>query len=122
MVREVARPIRSLQDTGETGSTHAPDSNLEDPKVDPHWEWVKDPDVCEAVRPPIAEEARVARFLAREGLVLNNEAYALFVDAVGHNLYPAFELLARRAAGNYATFATTEFIAIARFPNIWRRG
>ena len=81
---------------------HAPDSYLEDPKADPHWEWVRDPDVREAVRPQIAEEARVARFLASEGLTLNSEAYALFVDAVGDNLYSAFSLLERRAAGDYA--------------------
>jgi integrase len=87
---------------------HAPDSYLEDPKADPHWEWVKDPDVREAVRPQIAEEARVARFLASEGLALNNEAYALLVDAVGDNLYPAFELLARRAAGDYSPDNTPE--------------
>ena len=86
----------------------APDSFLEDPKADPHWEWVKDPDVREAVRPQIAEEARVARFLASEGLALNAEAYALFVDAVGDNLYPAFELLARRAAGDYSPDNTPE--------------
>jgi integrase len=87
---------------------HAPDSYLEDPKADPHWEWVKDPDVREAVRPQIAEEARVARFLASEGLALNNDAYALFVDAVGDNLYPAFELLARRADGDYSPDTTPE--------------
>jgi integrase len=87
---------------------HAPDSYLEDPKSDPHWEWVKDPEVREAVRPQIAEEARVARFLASEGPPLNNEAYALFVDAVGDNLYTAFELLARRAAGDYSPDTTPE--------------
>jgi hypothetical protein len=46
---------------------HAPDSYLEDPRSDPHWDWVKDPEIREAVRPQIAEEARVARFLAGEG-------------------------------------------------------
>jgi hypothetical protein len=81
---------------------HAPESYHEDPKADPHWEWAKDPEVREAVRPQIAEEARVARFLASEGLALNNEAYALFVDAVADNLYPAFALLERRANGNYS--------------------
>jgi integrase len=58
--------------------------------------------VRKAVRPQIAEEARVARFLASVGLALNNEAHALFVDAVADNLYPAFTLLERRANGDYS--------------------
>jgi integrase len=88
---------------------HAPDSYLEDPKADPHWAaWIKDPEVREAVRPQIAEEARVARFLASEGLALNTEAYARFVDAVSDNLYPAISLLQRRAAGDYSPDPTPE--------------
>lgn len=87
---------------------HAPDSYLEDPKSDPHWDWAKTPEVRAAVRPQIAEEARVARFLASEGMALNNEAYALFVDAVGDNLYLAFELLARRADGDFSPDTTPE--------------
>jgi hypothetical protein len=43
----------------------APDSYHEDPKADPHWEWAKAPEVREAVRPQVAELARVATFLAR---------------------------------------------------------
>ena len=75
---------------------HAPDSYHEDPKADPRWEWTKEPDIREAVRPQIAEEARVARFLASEGIALNKEAYARFVDAVSDNLYPAINGFARR--------------------------
>ena len=87
---------------------HAPDSYHEDPKADPYWEWAKEPDVREAVRPQIAEEARVARFLANEGIALNKEAYARFVDAVRDNLLPAFSLLERRAGGDYSRDTTPE--------------
>jgi len=41
----------------------APDSYLENPEADPHWEWSKEPDVRRAVRPQVAELARVASFL-----------------------------------------------------------
>jgi hypothetical protein len=33
----------------------APDSYHENPKTDPHWEWQKEPEVREAVRPQVAE-------------------------------------------------------------------
>jgi hypothetical protein len=78
----------------------APDEYHENPKADPQWEWAKKPEVREAVRPQIAELARVATFLASEGRALNSEAYALFVDAVGDNLQLAIALLERRAAGD----------------------
>jgi hypothetical protein len=39
----------------------APDSYHENPKADPHWAWQKEPEVREAVRPQVAELARVAR-------------------------------------------------------------
>ena len=87
---------------------HAPDSYHKNPKADPHWDWTKEPEVRAAVRPQIAEEARVARFLASEGLTLNHEAYARFVDAVSDNLYPAISLLQRRAAGDYSRDTTPE--------------
>ncbi len=32
----------------------APDSYEENPKADPHWEWQKEPEVREAVRPRVA--------------------------------------------------------------------
>ena len=44
----------------------------------------------------------MATFLASEGLALNAEAYALFVDAVGDNLQPAISVLERRASGDYS--------------------
>ncbi len=45
----------------------APESFHENPKADPHWQWAKEPEVREAVRPQVAELARVATFLASEG-------------------------------------------------------
>src|SRR6185312_6207553 len=33
----------------------APDSYLQDPKADPHWDWAKEPEVREAIRPQVAE-------------------------------------------------------------------
>jgi hypothetical protein len=47
----------------------APESYHDNPKADPHWEWQKEPEVREAVRPQVAELARVATFLASEGRV-----------------------------------------------------
>jgi hypothetical protein len=79
----------------------APDTYHEHPKADPQWEWANEPEVREAVRPQVAELARVATFLASEGRALNAEAYALFVDAVSDNLHTAIALLERRAAGDY---------------------
>ena len=86
----------------------APDEYHENPKADPHWEWAKEPEVREAVRPQIAELARVATFLASDGRALNADAFALFVDAVGDNLYPAIQLLERRAAGDYSPDETVQ--------------
>ena len=86
----------------------APNSYLENTKADPHWEWSKEPDVREAIRPQVAELARVATFLASEGLALNDTAYALFVDAVQDNFYAAVSLLKRRADGDYSRDDTPE--------------
>ncbi|WP_316232854.1 tyrosine-type recombinase/integrase [Bradyrhizobium sp. SZCCHNPS2010] len=81
----------------------APESYEEKPGgAAPHWDWAKEPEVREAVRPQIAELALVATFLASEGLVLNVTAYALFVDAVSDNLLLAIALLERRANGDYS--------------------
>lgn len=86
----------------------APESYHEDPKTDPHADWEKDPEVREAVRPHVAEMARVATFLASEGKALNAAAYVLFVDAVSDNLLPAITLLERRANGDYSRDATPD--------------
>ncbi|WP_440637285.1 hypothetical protein ACSHT2_25610 [Bradyrhizobium sp. PUT101] len=80
----------------------APDSYEENTKADRRWDWIKEPDIREAVRPQIAELARVATFLASDGKVLNPAAYRLFVDAVSDNLLPAIALLERRANGDYS--------------------
>lgn len=52
--------------------------------------------------------ARTASFLADSGLVLNSDAQALFVDAVGDNLYQALTLLQKRAEGDYTADSTPE--------------
>jgi integrase len=80
----------------------APEEYEENPKADPSWEWSKAPEVREAIRPTVAQEARVASFLVEEGIVLSADAYALFVDAVADNFPHALTLIARWAAGNYA--------------------
>jgi hypothetical protein len=80
----------------------APEEYEENPQADPSWEWAKAPEVREAIRPIVAQEARVASFLMEEGIVLNTDAYRLFVDAVADNLPHALTLIARWAAGNYA--------------------
>ena len=80
----------------------APESYEEDPRNDPQWDWIKAPEVRDAVRPQVAELARVATFLASEGLALNTFAYALFVDAVSDNLLQVLLLLERRANGDYS--------------------
>jgi len=80
----------------------APGDFLANPKADPQWSWAREPDVREAVRPQVAELARVATFLASEGIALNASAYALFVDAVQDNLMPAINVLERRANGDYS--------------------
>jgi integrase len=82
--------------------SEAPASFLDNTKADPRWEWAKEPDVREAVRPQVAELARVATFLASEGVALNVSAYALFVDAVNDNLQSALAVLERRANGDYS--------------------
>jgi integrase len=87
---------------------HAPDEYHEDPKGDPHWEWAKEQDVRDAVRPVVAELGRTASFLISEDIVLTPEANALFVDAVSDNLLLAFSLLKQRAHGDYSPDDTPE--------------
>ncbi|MET3906251.1 hypothetical protein ABID59_000572 [Bradyrhizobium sp. S3.3.6] len=86
----------------------APDDYEEDTKADSRWEWAREPDVREAVRPQIAELARVATFLASEGKALDLTAYALFVDAVSDNLLAAVSTLEKRATGDYSRDETPD--------------
>ncbi|TYL85125.1 hypothetical protein, partial [Bradyrhizobium cytisi] len=86
----------------------APDDYEDDPKADSQWDWAREPDVREAVRPQIAELARVATFLASEGKALNPTAYALFVDAVSDNLLVAASTLEKRANGDYSRDETPD--------------
>jgi hypothetical protein len=60
----------------------APDEYHENPRVDPTWEWAKHPGVRKSVRSRIAELARTSSFLADSGMALNDDAHALFVDAL----------------------------------------
>jgi hypothetical protein len=84
----------------------APASWERDPRTDPDCDWQREPEVREAVRPQVAELARVATFLASEGHALDGTAYALFVDAVSDNLLPAISVLERRANGDYSSDPT----------------
>jgi integrase len=79
---------------------HRPDDHEEHHRR--YNDWEKAPEVREAVRPQAAELARVATFLASEGMALNSSAYALFVDAVSDNLLQALSVLERRANGDYS--------------------
>lgn len=80
---------------------HAPDEHLRDTRADPEWEWKAHPDVREAVRPLVAQEAKVASFLLEKGMALKAEAMNLFLDAVEDNLLAAFVRLEALARGNY---------------------
>jgi integrase len=55
----------------------APDKHKADTDADPHWEWAKAPEVRDAVRPVIAELARVASFLSGAGMALDDSAYTV---------------------------------------------
>ena len=69
---------------------HAPDEYLRDTRADPEWEWKAHPEVREAVRPLVAQEAKVASFLLEKGMALNQEAIDLFLDAVEDNFLQAY--------------------------------
>ena len=80
---------------------HAPDEYLRDTRADPEWEWKAHPEVREAVRPLVAQEAKVASFLLEKGMALNQEAINLFLDAVEDNLLSAYVRLEALARGDY---------------------
>jgi integrase len=103
--------------------SHAPEEYHENPKADPHWEWAKEPNVREAVRPVVAELGRTASFLMSEGIALTPEANALFVDAVSDNLLLAFALLKQRAIGDYSPDGTPQaFPAYSESPHGQQNG
>ncbi|WP_244561206.1 hypothetical protein [Bradyrhizobium canariense] len=81
---------------------HAPDEYEERPANDPDCDWQFSPEVKEEIRPAIALEAETAAFLLEQGLKLTPDADALFVDAVGDNLLPAFQRLQALARGDFS--------------------
>jgi integrase len=87
---------------------HAPDEYLSDTRADPEWEWKARPDVRKAVRPLVAQEAKVASFLLEKGIALNNEALGLFLDVVEDNLLLAYVRLQALARGDYSPDPTLE--------------
>jgi hypothetical protein len=54
------------------------------------------------IRPMVADEAETTQFLASTGLLLSSEARDVFLDAVADELLAAFQLLQRRAKGDYS--------------------
>jgi integrase len=89
----------------------ATDEYKADTDADPNWEWAKDPEVRDAVRPVIAELARVASFLSSAGISLDASAYKLFTNAVSDLLFGAFCVLEQRANGDFTPDETPK-----RFP------
>ena len=78
---------------------HAPDEVLEH-----GWrnlDWTRERQVLEGIRPQIADEAKTAQFLASKGIVLSNEAQALFLDCVLPEFMAAILRLERLAGGDY---------------------
>jgi integrase len=84
----------------------APDEYKADTAADPHWEWAKDADVRDAVRPVVVELARAASFLSVAGIPLDDNAHKLFTNAVSDLLFGAFSVLERRANGDYTADET----------------
>jgi integrase len=87
---------------------HAPDEYLSDTRADPEWEWKARPEVREAVRPLVAQEAKVASFLLQKGIALNSEAMGQFLDVVEDNLLLAYVRLQALARGDYGPDPTLE--------------
>jgi integrase len=87
---------------------HAPDDYIRDTRADPEWEWKAHPDVRAAVRPLVAQEAKVASFLLEKGIALTAEAMNSFLDAVEDNLLAAFVRLEALARGDYGTDTAVE--------------
>ncbi|MGY3369253.1 hypothetical protein ACVWZL_006378 [Bradyrhizobium sp. GM2.4] len=80
-----AKVWRELSDlfVWEVIGPEAPDSYEEDPRSDPHWDWAKEPEVREAVRPRVSsdqvrEEIAKWGFVAKLPFVLGRIALAKF--------------------------------------------
>jgi hypothetical protein len=80
----------------------APDWYREDSLRDPECEWAREPGALVELHPVVADEAKTTQFLASKGLVLSREARELFLGAVVDELPAAFQLLQRRARGDYS--------------------
>ena len=87
---------------------HAPQEHLADPHADVGWEWKAAPEVRAAVRPLIAQEAKVASFLLEKGIALNDNTMARFLDVVEDNLLIAFTRLRAMARGDFSPDPTLE--------------
>jgi hypothetical protein len=57
----------------------APEEYESNPQADPEWLWAKEPEVRARVRSRIAEQARVATFLADEGLEMTAHTRSLWM-------------------------------------------
>lgn len=86
---------------------HAPEEHHGE-HSDPSWPWVHRPEVRAATAARVREMALTASFLANDGLALTVEADALFVAAVSDNLAGAYDVLERRAWGDYSPDPTPE--------------
>jgi integrase len=86
----------------------APESYKRDTDADPHWEWAKEPEVRDAVRPIIIEMSHTTAFCADEGISLDADAHKLFTDAVSDLLFGALSVLERRAVGDFTPDKLTE--------------
>ena len=91
---------------------HAPEEYEMHPGDDPEWDWKAHPDVRDAIRPTIAQEAETAAFLVEESVPLTHDATNLFIDAVSDSLLAAYQRLEGIARGNYAPDAQ-----LASFPH-----
>jgi integrase len=71
-------------------------------------EWTRDPEIRAGIGPVIADVGHTAQFLASRGIVLTNQAQALFLDFVVDNYVDALGLLERRARNDYGPDETPQ--------------
>jgi hypothetical protein len=90
---------------------HLPDSDAgaaDGPHPEDDWIEMKASAGFATMRPIIAEEARIAAFLAGEGIALDRAAHDLFIDAVVDSFPLAVAVLERRAKGDYSPDPTPQ--------------